>query len=179
MSISIYLPLLGHIVTELEALTTLLATSVSALLLLWVSPGTDSILTLPLNAARMGALRWQAEACSDDGCPTSEDGRFSSCIKSLALQALAPLVGVIIYWEHLCTCTVLLPKLCWDALRHLQIVEVKGSLDLLTCVSIWCVWCAGYQVETGSRTPGGNAFSINRYQPRGGVWGPYSGSRNG
>ncbi|EIE25238.1 hypothetical protein COCSUDRAFT_46649 [Coccomyxa subellipsoidea C-169] len=36
----------------------------------------------------------------------------------------------------------------------------------------------GYSVETGSRTPGSNAYSVNRYQPKGGVWGPYSG-RNG
>ncbi|CAK0783859.1 hypothetical protein CVIRNUC_007059 [Coccomyxa viridis] len=34
---------------------------------------------------------------------------------------------------------------------------------------------SGYQISTTPNSPGGNAYSINRYQPRGGVWGPYHG----
>lgn len=34
---------------------------------------------------------------------------------------------------------------------------------------------AGHDIETTPSSPGGNAYSVNRYQPRGGVWGPYHG----
>ncbi|CAL5222579.1 g4968 [Coccomyxa viridis] len=33
----------------------------------------------------------------------------------------------------------------------------------------------GHDIETTPSSPGGNAYSVNRYQPRGGVWGPYHG----
>ncbi|CAL8461807.1 g1338 [Coccomyxa elongata] len=37
----------------------------------------------------------------------------------------------------------------------------------------------GYDVQARSYLPSGSPYSINRYQPRGGVWGPYHGSVNG